>query len=186
LLFESVNQLIAEGLDVSLTVVGDGPARGEFETAAASLALTHNVRFVGAVGQDEIRRYYERADIFCLPSFAEGIPVVAMEAMAMELPVVTTRIMGIPELVEDGEEGLLVAPGRADQLTDGLRKLVREPRERRRMGAAGRRRVMRDFDVRHSARRLRSALETEIDLTVDEPLPDLARTPEEATAPARG
>jgi type I site-specific restriction endonuclease len=114
------------------------------------------------VGQDEIRAFYGRADIFCLPSFAEGIPVVAMEAMAMELPVVSTRIMGVPELVEDGEGGLLVPPGRADLLTDALRRLVRFPEERRRMGSAGRRKVIRDFDVEASAQRMRAVLETEL------------------------
>ena len=69
-----------------------------------------HVRFHGAVGQDEIRTHYARADLFCLPSFAEGVPVVAMEAMAMELPVVSTRIMGIPELVGDGSTGCSSPP----------------------------------------------------------------------------
>src|SRR5207344_2299739 len=97
-------------------IVGDGPARGEFEGVARRLRVSEHVGFLGAVGQDDIRRLYGRADIFCLPSFAEGIPVVAMEAMAMELPVVTTRIMGIPELVTDGTDGLLVPPGRVAAL----------------------------------------------------------------------
>ncbi len=121
LLFESVAELRREGLDVAVTLVGDGAARTELEAAADRLGVAHHVHFIGAVGQDEIRSFYERADIFCLPSFAEGIPVVVMEAMAMELPTVTTRIMGIPELIKDGEEGLLVAPGRVDQLTEALR-----------------------------------------------------------------
>jgi colanic acid/amylovoran biosynthesis glycosyltransferase len=155
LLFESVAQLRHEGLDVVVTLVGDGPARSELEAAAASLGLARDVRFVGAVGQDQIRGFYERADVFCLPSFAEGIPVVVIEAMAMELPVLCTRIMGIPELVEHGEEGLLVAPGRVDVLTDALRTLVRSPEERRRLGTAARRKVAREFDVRVSARHLR-------------------------------
>jgi glycosyltransferase involved in cell wall biosynthesis len=162
LLLESVLQLRREGLDVELTIVGDGPARAECEQSAHSLGIVDHVQFVGAVGQDEIRGFYERADVFCLPSFAEGIPVVAMEAMAMELPVVTTRIMGIPELVEDGETGLLVSPGRVDPLTDALRTLVCSPDERRRMGAAGRRKVMRDFDVSVSATRMRAVLESEL------------------------
>ena len=169
LLLESVGQLRAEGLDVALTLVGDGPARVELETTARAVGIVNHVQFLGAVGQDDIRGFYERADIFCLPSFAEGIPVVAMEAMATELPVVSTRIMGIPELVEDGEEGLLVPPGRQDRLADALRALIRSPSERRRMGAAGRRKVMRDFDVSASARAMRAACEKEIGLEPGQP-----------------
>jgi glycosyltransferase involved in cell wall biosynthesis len=164
LLFGSVAELVHEGLDLTLTVVGDGPARREFEESARLLGVTDRVSFVGAVGQDEIRGFYERADIFCLPSFAEGIPVVAMEAMAMELPVVTTRIMGVPELVEDTKSGLLVPPGRVEPLTEALRMLVRSPDERRRMGAAARQKVTRDFNVAASAARMRGVLETEIGL----------------------
>ena len=118
----------------------------------------------GSIGQDDIRGHYARADIFCLPSFAEGIPVVAIEAMAMELPVVTTRIMGIPELVEDGTEGLLTPPGRVGALTEALDRLVRAPEERRRMGRAARRRVETDYDVARSAERMRAVLEDELGL----------------------
>ena len=162
LLFESAVELIEAGCDVALTIVGDGPARGEFEQSARALGLADRVHFLGAVGQDDIRDCYADADIFCLPSFSEGIPVVAMEAMAMELPVVLTRIMGVPELVEDGTEGLLVAPGRVDVLTAALGKLVRSAALRRELGANGRRRVARDYDVRASARRMRGVLDHEL------------------------
>ena len=80
----------------------------------------------------------------------------------MELPVVTTRIMGIPELVDDGADGLLVPPGRADALTDALERLVRAPDERRRMGRAARRKVEQDYDVARSAKRMRAVLEDEL------------------------
>jgi colanic acid/amylovoran biosynthesis glycosyltransferase len=168
LLFEALAELRRRGLDVAATIVGDGPARGELEAAVRSLRLSEHVRFLGAVGQDHIRTHYAEADIFCLPSFAEGIPVVAIEAMAMELPVVTTRIMGIPELVEDCSHGLLVAPGRADELTEALERLVQAPDERRRIGRAAREKVERDFDVRASARRMRAALEQELGLRFDD------------------
>jgi glycosyltransferase involved in cell wall biosynthesis len=164
LLFEAVAELRQRGLDVTVTVVGDGPARAEVEAAAHSLRLSEHVRLLGSVGQDDLLARYAAADVFCLPSFAEGIPVVAMEAMAMELPVVTTRIMGIPELVEDGTHGLLVPPGRVDALTDALERLVRAPEERGRMGAAGREKVRADYDVARSARRMRSVLEAELGL----------------------
>jgi glycosyltransferase involved in cell wall biosynthesis len=164
LLFEAVAELRRRRLDVTLSVVGDGPARAEVEAAVRARRLTEHVRLLGSVGQDELLAKYAGADVFCLPSFAEGIPVVAMEAMAMELPVVTTRIMGIPELVEDGATGLLVPPGRVDALTDALDRLIRAPEERTRMGVAGREKVRADYDVARSARRMRAVLGAELGL----------------------
>src|SRR5205823_6139337 len=81
------------------------------------------------------------ADVFCLPSFRESLPVVLMEALAMEVPVVATRIMGVPELVEEDVSGLLVSPGRADELATALGRLATEPELRERFGRAGRARV---------------------------------------------
>ena len=162
LLFDAIAELRRRDLDVQATVVGDGPARADLEGAARRLGLAKQIRFVGAVGQDDIRELYAGADVFCLPSFAEGIPVVAIEAMALELPVVTTRIMGIPELVEDGAQGLLVSPGRADQLVDALERLVRSPEERRRLGRAARAKVEHAYDVAQSAERMRAVPESEL------------------------
>jgi colanic acid/amylovoran biosynthesis glycosyltransferase len=98
---------------------------------------------------------FAAADVFCLPSFAEGLPVVLMEAMATAIPAVTTNVMGIPELVIDGENGLVVPPGRADLVAQALGRLAGDAELRDRLGRAGRERVMRDFDVRREARRLR-------------------------------
>jgi glycosyltransferase involved in cell wall biosynthesis len=84
--------------------------------------------------------------------------------MAMQLPVVTTRIMGIPELVDDGAHGILVPPGRVDALTEALDRLVRSPEERRRMGQAAREKVRRDYDVARSAATMRSVLEAELEV----------------------
>jgi colanic acid/amylovoran biosynthesis glycosyltransferase len=167
LLFEATAELRRRGLDVSVSVIGDGPARDEAERDARRLGISEHVRLVGTVGQDDLRDHYARADVFCLPSFAEGIPVVAMEAMAMELPVVSTRIMGIPELVEDGTHGLLVAPGRVDTLIEALEVLVRSPERRDRMGRAARDKVRADYDVARSAKRMRAVLEDELQMRFD-------------------
>ena len=113
------------------------------------------MELTGSVGQDDIRDRYLDADVFCLPSFAEGIPVVLMEAMALGRPVVTTRIAGIPELVEDGVSGLLVAPGHVEELVEALEALATDPERRRELGERGRERVLAEFDVNRSARRLR-------------------------------
>jgi colanic acid/amylovoran biosynthesis glycosyltransferase len=162
LLFEAVAALRQRRLDVTATVVGDGPVRADAERDVAALGVADHVRFLGSIGQDELREHYARADIFCLPSFAEGIPVVAMEAMAMELPVVSTRIMGLPELIDDGVNGLLVAPGRVEDLTDALERLVRSPEERGRLGHAARERIRDDYDVARSAACMRDVLATEL------------------------
>jgi glycosyltransferase involved in cell wall biosynthesis len=148
-LLEAVRLARARGVEVELTLVGDGPDRAALEAAAGP-----EVRFAGAVGQDRIRELYARADVFCLPSFAEGVPVVLMEAMATGLPVVSTRIAGIPELVEDGVAGLLVAPGRADVVADALERLAGDPGLRARMGRAGRARVQDAYDIADAVRRL--------------------------------
>ena len=148
-------KLIADrGTDVHLVLVGDGPMRARLHRRAERLGITDRVTLAGAVGQDELANYYAGADVFCLPSFAEGVPVVLMEAMASGRPVVATRIAGIPELVEDGVSGLLVAPGNADELTLALERLASSPRDRERMGAAGRIKVVEDFDSEKCAAQL--------------------------------
>jgi glycosyltransferase involved in cell wall biosynthesis len=114
-----------------------------------------SVEFTGAVGQGEIVRYYERADVFAMPSFAEGVPVVLMEAMATGLPVVSTRIAGIPELVDDGQSGFLVAPGRVDELSSALERVLgATAEERATMGRAGRAKVGAEFAIESVAEQL--------------------------------
>jgi colanic acid/amylovoran biosynthesis glycosyltransferase len=155
-LLDALEVLTARGFDMTLTWIGDGPERGALEQRARRLRVARRVRMRGAVGQDDIRAEYERADIFCLPSFAEGLPVVLLEAMAMELPVVATGVMGVPELVEHGVSGLLVAPARPDLLADALELLATDPHERASMGAAGRAKVLTDHDAARSGSALRN------------------------------
>jgi len=116
------------------------------------------VRFAGRVGQDDLLAYYEAADVFVLTSLAEGIPVVLMEAMATGLPVVASDITGIPELVGDGEEGLLVPAGDAGGFAAALETLALDPGRRARMGQQGRRRVESEYEVRRSAVDLRRVM----------------------------
>lgn len=146
-LVDALARLRDAGRAVEATFVGDGPSRAALEARVRALGLADRVTFTGAVGQSEIRGLYARADVFCLPSFAEGVPVVLMEAMAMELPVVTTRITGVPELISDGQDGLLVAPGRADALADALARIDDDPQLAARLGAAGRVTVSEAFNL---------------------------------------
>ncbi len=153
-LLEAVATLRSEGLDVRATFVGDGPRREALAGRAADMGLDGAVEVPGAVGQDEIRGYYEAADAFVLPSFAEGVPVVLMEAMALELPVVSTQVAGVSELVDDGVNGFVVPPGRADLLADAIRRLATDPELAREMGRRGREKVAAEFDIRQAAARL--------------------------------
>lgn len=153
-LLEALRLLDERGVDAHVTFVGDGPRRQALEAIAERSGLGDRTTFTGAVSQDEIRAWYGKADVFCLPSFAEGVPVVLMEAMACGIPVVTTRITGVPELVEDGVAGLLVAPGRADLLADAVAELAADPGRRARMGEAGRAAVTAGFDISRSGEQL--------------------------------
>jgi colanic acid/amylovoran biosynthesis glycosyltransferase len=155
-LLDAVALLAERGIDTRATVVGDGSLLPGLRRRAAELGIDGRVRFPGSVGQDRIRNHYAGADVFCLPSFAEGVPVVLMEAMAMGLPVVASRVMGVPELVEHGASGLLVPPARPDLLADALQRLAVDPTLRRRMGEAGRAAVARRFDPEVAARLLRT------------------------------
>jgi glycosyltransferase involved in cell wall biosynthesis len=154
MLIEAVAALVREGVPLRLTLVGDGPQRAALEAQAANELPPGTVIFTGALGAPEVTRRMAAADVFCLPSFAEGVPVVLMEAMAAGLPVIATRIMGIPELVQHGESGLLVPPGRPEALSDALRTLARDPAKRRAFGERGRATVSASFDVRDAARQL--------------------------------
>jgi glycosyltransferase involved in cell wall biosynthesis len=153
-LLEGVAIAARNGVAIELTIVGDGPRRDRLEALTVELGIGEQVTFAGAVAQDHLPAMFAAADAFCLPSFAEGLPVVLMEAMATGLPAVTTGVMGIPELVVDDENGLLVPPGRADLVADALVRLARDPELRARLGRAGRARVVEAFDIRREARRL--------------------------------
>ena len=150
----AVARLRQTGIPAELTMIGDGPQRQTLERLTAELGIEDAVSFQGSVGQEEILSHFARADAFCLPSFAEGIPVVLMEAMATGTPVVASRIAGIPELVEDGESGFLVSPGRPDQVADALAALADAPERRIAMADSGRDKVEREFDVDTSALQL--------------------------------
>jgi glycosyltransferase involved in cell wall biosynthesis len=154
LLLEATAELLARGLDVRLIMVGDGPKREELLSRCEALGLSQRVEWAGAVGQDEVPGHYAEADIFCLPSFAEGVPTVLMEAMLSETPVISTRIAGVSELVEDGVSGVLIPPGRTDLLVEAVEGLAADPARRRALGAAGRAKVEAEFDASRSVRRL--------------------------------
>ena len=120
----------------------------------AEASLSYLVLFEGAVNQDHIGKLYGAADIFCIASVAEGIPVVLMEAMAMQIACVTTHITGIPELIRNGADGLLVAPSDVDGMVKALAQLMDDPELRERLGRSARARVLEHYDLKRSVEKL--------------------------------
>ena len=161
-LFEALSQLRERYPDLTLTVVGDGQERGEIEASAQHLGISTIVNFVGYKSQTEVREYLQETDIFILPSFAEGVPVVLMEAMAAGVPVLTTRIAGVPELVEHGVSGWLVPPGDMQALAEGLAMLVNDVDRRKRLGEAGRAKIASEFNVETEVKKLAEILRQEV------------------------
>ena len=145
---------------VELDLVGPGALRAELEALARELELGARVRFHGALREPEVAALLDCADLFVLASiversgFMEGIPVALMEALAAGVPVVATRLSGVPELVRDGETGLLAEPGNTISLRAALERSISEPAASRRRAAAGRRLVEREFDAGASAARM--------------------------------
>ncbi len=159
LVLEALAILAGEGHRFRFQIVGDGPARAELEGLARSCGLQDRVSFAGRVYHEELPAHYRRADLFVLPCYREGsyrdnLPNVLLEAMACGLPVISTRMAGIPELVEDGVSGLLVAQRDVAGLTGAIRRLMADRELAARMGEAGRRRVAEHFDQAESVRRL--------------------------------
>ncbi len=154
ILIESCAALGRKGMDFKLVLVGDGPDRKSLEKLVIKLGIEQFVTFTGALGQEEVQKRYKEADIFVLPSFAEGIPVVLMEAMAMGLPVVSTRITGIPELIDDEVNGLLATPGDAAELSRMLTRLIDNPKLGKKLGIAGRKKIIAKYDQRENSKKL--------------------------------
>jgi len=153
-LLSSVDLLMKQGRKVRLRLVGDGPDRLGLEARIRTLGLSEHVILEGWKNSDEVRAIYRNADIFALASSAEGVPVVLMEAMAMRLPCVATRITGIPELIRDGIDGLLVTPSDPEELAAAIARLLDDPDLRRRLAEAGRIRVQEKYQLASNVARL--------------------------------
>jgi len=142
ILLEACRFLKQEGLRFKVTIIGEGPDSKSLEQFTKINNLNNIVTFTGVLGQNTVRDYYDKADIFVLASFAEGVPVVLMEAMAKEIPVISTRITGIPELIDHENDGLLATPGDAEDLAKQIRTLLVDSALRRKFGQAGREKVI--------------------------------------------
>jgi len=127
ILFASMDILQKQGYDLKLVVLGDGRDRQFLESMAEQMGLSGNVDFRGFVGQDVISDELSTSDVFVLPSFAEGIPVSLMEAMATGIPVIATNVGGVSELVVNHETGLIVPASDEVSLTNAIARYVDQP-----------------------------------------------------------
>jgi colanic acid/amylovoran biosynthesis glycosyltransferase len=158
LLLEAIKDLNKRGWDVRLRLIGDGPDREFLERRAGEPGIAEHVEFLGWVDQSALLSAYSEADLFVLPSLAEGIPMVLMEAMAMQIPCVAPCITGIPELIEHGVDGMLYAVADADDLASKIRTLAESPELMEQIGRQGRLRVMRDYDMAKNTERFAEVL----------------------------
>ncbi len=158
LLLQAIERVRNHGLGVSLTLVGDGPERADLETFIRQHRLAEVVTLTGALNHDQTLERVAAADLFVLASFAEGIPVSLMEAMALGVPCVSTYIAGIPELIESERDGILVPAGSVDDLANAILRLARDPELRRRLAAAARNRVLREYSLSDNLKLLADTL----------------------------
>lgn len=155
LLLEAAHHLVKQGLNFELVLAGDGEMRAEVERLILNHGLQAQVRVTGWISSDEVRNEILAARALVLPSFAEGLPVVIMEAMALRRPVISTYVAGIPELVRAGVDGWLVPAGDMRSLSEAMIECLNTPTEKlRHMGEAAYQRVLKRHSVAVQAENL--------------------------------
>jgi colanic acid/amylovoran biosynthesis glycosyltransferase len=159
ILLRAFSHLLRRGHNLRLRLIGDGTERCALETFVAANALEDSVIFEGALNHQATRQRLAQADVFVLASFAEGVPIALMEAMAMEIPCVSTFVAGIPELIRDGVNGLLVPPSSERSLSAALERLISDADFRRIIARAGRSRVQEFYNLEKNSRVLADTLQ---------------------------
>lgn len=164
-LIQAAKILKERKVDFNIQLVGDGPDRKSLEQFSAENQLSDQIQFVGKVNHDQVQVLQREADIFVIPSFAEGIPIVLMEAMASGTPCVTTHITGIPELFTNGQDGLLVRAGNAMMLADALEQLINDADLRTRIANAALITIKEKWSIHDSNERLASLFQERLSST---------------------
>jgi glycosyltransferase involved in cell wall biosynthesis len=163
-LIEALHLLREQGFSFHCRLVGSGPLKDELRQRLAALGLQDCVELIAPMPQEELLAYYRNTDLFALACEVQedgdrdGIPNVLVEAMATAIPVVSTAISGIPELVEDGVNGMLVPPKNAVALAEAMANLLRDPERARRLGLAGRLKVENEFDALRNVEKIGALL----------------------------
>jgi len=159
LLIEALGRLKRDGLEAELVLIGDGPLRAEIEQGIVEHGLVGQVHLAGWADGSAIRQALDDACAVVLPSFAEGLPVVIMEAFARGRPVLSTFVAGIPELVVPGQNGWLVPAGSVEALVEALRQVLDTPSARlAELGRGGRARVAEQHDAGRNGRQMADLL----------------------------
>ncbi|MFC2023132.1 glycosyltransferase family 4 protein [Chloroflexota bacterium] len=164
-LVEACKILVERGVHFRCVIVGEGPQKALVEDLVEQNALQEEIELAGTVFQERIQAYFQRADVFVLPCLTagngdvDGVPVSLMEAMAVEVAAVSTRVSGIPELIEDGVSGLLVPEQDPLALADALQRALEDDELRSRLGENGRRKIVQEFNIDISAGQLATLFE---------------------------
>jgi len=164
ILLRALRAVLAGGQDFELLLVGDGPQRAEIKATIRTLGLAGRVTITGWATSEQVRRYINSARALVLPSFYEGLPVAAMEALALGRPVIATYVGGVPELVRDGLNGWLVPPGSVSALAQAIKEALAAPVEKlQRMGANGAQLVAERHNAAIEARKLTALFKQSIE-----------------------
>jgi glycosyltransferase involved in cell wall biosynthesis len=164
-LIDACAELVRRRIDFVCDIIGDGPLRETLQAKIEQLDLSSRVNLLGSLSQGAVLEKLQAADIFALASTTDAqgatdvFPTVILEAMASARPVVSTRLAGIPELVVDGETGLLAPPDDSEALAHALEQLLRDPELRLRFGHSGRARIEQDFQIEQTVAPLMEMLE---------------------------
>jgi colanic acid/amylovoran biosynthesis glycosyltransferase len=174
LLIEAAKRLAEEGLDFELVLVGDGELRSPIEALINQYNLQSHIKITGWASTTEVRQQILNSKVMVLPSFAEGLPVVIMEALALRRPVISTYIAGIPELVEHHTCGWLITPGSIEALVTAMRSALLTPSDKlTHMGQAGYERVALNHNIELEAAKLVTLLRMSLD---KRPLADISKS----------
>jgi glycosyltransferase involved in cell wall biosynthesis len=168
-LLQALHLLRQKGIAFRCTIIGSGPLESALRQQMVACGLEGCVTLLGPMSQEELLQYYRAADVFALACEVhhdgdrDGLPNVIVEAMAMGLPIMSTHVSGIPECVEHGVHGLLVAEKDAVAFADGLLTLLSQPDTMRQFGQAGQKKVTQDFDALRTVERISTALRQAIE-----------------------
>ena len=144
-LVKAMPAILAQHPDATLDIVGDGPLRAELEQQVSILGIHQAIRFLGV--RSDVPELLASSDVFAFPSLWEGLGIVMLEALAAGVPVVASNIAVLREIVDDGQQGLLVQPQNPQALAQGIIRLLADPDERRSMGRSGRQKMIERFDI---------------------------------------
>ena len=158
-LLAAIQILRQNGCDVKLRLAGGGPLLAELQSEARSRGIAENVEFLGYLTEQGVISALTESDLFVLSSFVEGVPVSAMEAMAIGVPVIATNVGGTSELIVPGVNGILVPPADAEAIANAVAELVADPEKRKQFAIRGREKVEQAFDLQQETRKLKACFD---------------------------